>query len=137
MKSVHMIAAVALGALTLSPSVAAPPEASAPMAMPMTDHSAHHGAQMHALMGKADSAKTSAERNKLMAENMAMMKVHMADMSAMMKDNPMAMPASGPMTKPMTMDAAHMEKMGKHMAMINQMLESLMVQQQLMMNSEK
>jgi hypothetical protein len=133
MKINTLIAAAAFSTFLCPSAVAAPPEATAPMAMPMTDHSAHHGAQMHAMMAKADSAKTPAERNKLMAENMEMMKVHMADMTAMMKDKPMAMPASGPMA----MDASHMEKMGKHMAMIHQMLESLMVQQQLMMKSGK
>jgi hypothetical protein len=138
MKFLHIITA-ALVAFGSPVAFAAPPEVAAPMAMPMTamDHGAHHGAQMHAMMGKVDSAKTPAERNKLMAENMAMMKVHIADMSAMMNQKPMAMPASGPMKMPMTMDAAHMEKMGKHMAMVNQMLESLMLQQQLMMKSGK
>jgi hypothetical protein len=134
MKSLHIIT-VALIALGSPAAVAAPPEAAAPMAMPIaaTDHSAHHSAQMHDMMGKADRAKTPAERSKLMAENMAMMKVHMAEMSAMMVHKPMVMPMPGGMT----MDAAHMEKMAKHTAMVNQMMESLMVQQQLMMKSGK
>jgi hypothetical protein len=137
MTKTKLIAAAAFVTFSAPAVFAAPPEAAAPMAMPMTDHSAHHGAQMHAMMAKADSAKTPAERNKLMADNMAMMKTHMAEMSAMMDHKPMAMPASGPMKMPMTMDAAHMEKMGKHMAMMHQMMESLMVQQQLMMKSVK
>jgi hypothetical protein len=131
MKAFYIVSAAIVAALTITPTFAAPPEAAPPMSMPMADHSA----QMHAMMAKADSVKTPAERNKLMADNMAMMKVHMADMSAMMNQKPMAMPASGPMKMPM--DAAHMEKMGKHMAMVNQMLESLMLQQQLMMKSGK
>lgn len=129
MKIAHIIAA-ALVTATNPMAFAAPPEAPMPMTM---DHSAHHSEQMHAMMAKAEKAKTPVERSKLMAENMAMMKVHMADMSAMMKDKPMSMPASGPMP----MDAAHMEKMGKHMAMMHQMMESLMVQQQMMMKSKK
>jgi hypothetical protein len=130
-----LIAATAFVTLFNPSAFAAQAEPAAPMAMPMTDHTAHHNAQMHAMMAKADSAKTAAERNKLMAENMAMMKVHMADMTAMMNEKPMAMPTSGPMKMPM--DAAHMEKMGKHMAMMHQMMESLMVQQQMMMKSGK
>ncbi len=138
MKIAHTIAA-ALAAITSPMAFAAPPEAAPPMAMPMptTAPMPDHGAQMHAMMAKADQAKTPAERSKLMAENMAMMKVHMADMSAMMEHKPMAMPASEPASGPMTMDAAHMEKMGKHMAMMHQMMESLMVQQQMMMKSGK
>lgn len=139
MKIVHMIAVTAVAVLTVQPMLAAPPETASPMAMPMTDHSAHHNAKMHAMMAKAEQAKTPAERNKLMAENMEMMKVHMADMSAMMNEKPMAMAASGsmPVSGPMKMDAAHMEKMGKHMAMMHQMMESLMLQQQMMMKSGK
>jgi hypothetical protein len=128
-----LIAAAAVLTFFNPSAFATQAEPAAPMAMPMTDHTAHHSAQMHAMMAKADSAKTAAERNKLMVENMAMMKVHMADMSAMMNEKPMAMPMSGGMA----MDAAHMEKMGKHMAMMHQMMESLMVQQQMMMKSGK
>ena len=127
MKIAHIIA-TALVTATNPMAFAAPPEAPMPMTM---DHSAHHSEQMHAMMAKAEKAKTPVERSKLMAENMAMMKVHMADMSAMMNEKPMAM------TMPMTMDAAHMEKMGKHMAMMHQMMESLMLQQQMMMKSGK
>lgn len=139
MKIFHILAALA--ASTSVATFAAPPETAAPktMAMPVpmaaVDHSAHHSAQMHEMMGKADSAKTPAQRNKLMADNMTMMKTHMAEMSAMMANKPMTMPM--PMSGGMTMDAAHMEKMGKHMAMMHQMMESLMVQQQLMMKSGK
>jgi hypothetical protein len=99
MKTIQIIAAIAVAALTVQPIFAAPPETAAPMTMPMamTDHSADHSAQMHAMMAKADQAKTPAERSRLMAENMAMMKVHMADMSAMMNEKPMAM--TMPMTK--------------------------------------
>ena len=136
MKTYYTLAAV-LAAFTSGATFAAQPEAAAPMTMPMSDHSAHHSGQMHEMMGKADRAKTPAERNKLMAENMMMMKAHMAEMSTMMKKKPMAMPDSGPMSGGMKMDAAHMAKMEKHMAMVHQMMESLMVQQQLMMKSGK
>jgi hypothetical protein len=127
MKYFQCIAATAFLTLTLSSAIAAPPEAMAPMTMPMgmSDHSAH----MHAMIGKAESARTQAERNKLMAENMAMMKAHMAEISAMKDEKPMTMP--------MVMDAAHMEKMKKRMAMMHQMMESLMIQQQLMMKFTK
>jgi hypothetical protein len=129
MKTVHLIAAAAFVSLASPSAFAAPPQAAAPMAMPVTpaDHSAHHGAQMHAMVAAAQNARTPAERNRLMAENMVMMKDHMAQMTAMMEPMPM------PMATPMVMDAAHMEKMARHMAMMHQMMESLMVQQQLMM----
>ena len=113
--------------LTSPSAYAAQPAPAAPMhenAMPMPDHSA----RMHLMMQRAQEARTPTERNRLMIENMAMMKTHMIammDMGGMMAQKPMAMP--------MTMDAAHMEKMRNHMAMMHQMLESLMVQQQLMM----
>ena len=125
MKAVQLISVSAFVAFANPAAFAAPPIAAAPIAMPMTstDHSAHHSARMHAMVAASQSARTPAERNRLMAENMAMMKDHMAEMSAMM----------GPMPMPMVMDAAHMEKMGRHMAMMHQMMESLMVQQQLMM----
>ncbi len=138
MKTLYILAA-ALTAFTSGAAFAAQSETAAPMTMPMpmTDHSAHHNAQMHEMMGKAERAKTPAERKKLMADNMAMMKVHMTEMSTMMNNKPMAMPESGPMSGAMKMDAAHMEKMATHMAMMHQMMESLMVQQQLMMKSGK
>lgn len=124
MKKLYIIVAT-IAAVTSPSAITAQPQTTAPMTTPMKamDHSAHHGAQMHDMMGKADRAKTPAESKKLMTENMAMMKIHMAEMSAKMDH------------KPMAMDAAHMDKMGKHMAMMHQMMESLMVQQQLMMKS--
>jgi hypothetical protein len=137
MKTSIILSIAALTLMGTSSSFAAPPEAPTAMPMPMTAPTpmSDHGAQMHAMMAKAEQAKTPAERSKLMAENMAMMRVHMAEMSAMMKDKPLAMPM--PASGPMAMDAAHMEKMGKHMAMMHQMMESLMVQQQMMMKSGK
>ena len=66
-----------------------------------------------------------------MIENMAMMKAHMSAMNGMMDMG--GMMAGKPMTTPMTMDPSRMQKMRDHMAMMHQMLESLMVQQQLMM----
>ena len=116
-----------------SPSAyAAPPAPAAPMQghampMPMPEHSA----RMHLMMQRAQAARTPAERNALMVENMAMMKAHMTAMNGMMDMG--GMMAGKPMTMPMPMDPAHMEKMHNHMAMMHQMMESLMVQQQLMM----
>jgi hypothetical protein len=132
MKKLYIIAAT-VAAFTSPSAIAAQPQTTGPMTPPMKvmDHSAHRGAQMHDMMGKADRAKTPAESKKLMTENMAMMKIHMAEMSATMDPKPMVMPMSGTMP----MDAAHMEKMGKHMAMMHQMMASLMAQQQLMMKS--
>ena len=131
MKTVRLIAASALAALITPSAFAAPPLVASPraMPMPMSTPMADHSAQMHAMVAAAQTARTPAVRNRLMAENMEMMKAHMAEMSAMM--GPM------PMTTPMVMDAAHMEKMVSHMAMMHQMMESLMVQQQLMMKSGK
>ncbi len=131
MKIVSLIVATAFVTFSCSAALAEPSATQAPMSMPAapTDHAAHHGAQMHALATAAQNARTPAERNRLMAENMTMMKAQMAEMAAMME------PATMPMAMPMTMDAAHMEKMGRHMAMMHQMMESLMVQQQLMMRS--
>lgn len=95
----------------------------------------------------------TAEREKLMTENMAMMKAHMASMKAKMAeggmtshgDKPMAMdPAHNEKMKAnmadggmMKMDPAHMEKMKQHMEMMHQMVESLMIQQELMMPPKK
>ena len=96
-------------------------------AKPMPDHTA----QMLSMMQRAQEARTPAERNRLMIENMAMMKMHMSTMNGMMDMG--SMMAGKPMAMPMTMDPSHMKKMRDHMAMMHQMLESLMVQQQLMM----
>lgn len=133
MKTVRLIAVAACATFAIPAAFAAPPVAAAPMAMPMTptDHSSHHGARMHAMVAAAQTARTPAVRNRLMVENMAMMREHMAEMSTMMVPMPMAM------EKPMAMDPAHMEKMGRHMAMMHQMMESLMVQQQLMMKPSR
>ena len=76
MKKLYILAAT-IAAVTSHSAFAAAPQATMPMKA--MDHSAHHGAQMHDMMGKADRAKTPAESKKLMAENMAMMKIHMAD----------------------------------------------------------
>ena len=70
-----------------------------------------------------------------MIENMAMMKTHMSAMKGMMDMG--GMMAQKPMAMPMTMDPSHMKKMRDHMAMMHQMLERLMVQQQLMMKPAK
>ena len=130
MKISHLFIAISCAALASPLVYAAQPAPAAPInehTMPMPDHSA----RMHLMMQRAQDAGTPTERNRLMIENMAMMKTHMSEMNAMMDMG--GMKAQKPMAMPMTMDPAHMEKMLKHMAMMHQMLESLMVQQQLMM----
>ena len=130
MKMSHLLIAMSCVMLASPSAHAAQPAPAPPMhenAMPMPDHSA----QMHLMMQRAQDARTPTERNRLMIENMAMMKTHMSAMNGMMDMG--GMMAQKPMAIPMTMDPAHMEKMLKHMAMMHQMLESLMVQQQLMM----
>ena len=130
MKMSHLFIAMSCVALASPSAYAAQPAPAVPMhenAKPMPDHSA----QMHSMMQRAQEARTPAERNKLMIENMAMMKTHMSAMNGMMDMG--GMMAQKPMAMPMTMDPAHMKKMRDHMAMMHQMLESLMVQQQLMM----
>lgn len=106
---------------------------------PKTEHAMakpDHHADTPSMTERAQKAKTAAERNKLMAENMAVMKAHMAemkkmgDMGRMMNGNRMD---GRPM--PMAMDTAHMEKMHQHMAMMHEMLERLIVQQELMMKA--
>ena len=130
MKIPHFFIAMSCVTLAGTTAYAAQPAPAAPMhenAKPMPDHSA----RMHLMMQRAQEARTPAERNKLMIENMAMMKAHMSAMNGMMDMG--GMMAGKPMAMPMTMDRAHMEKMRNHMAMMHQMLESLMVQQHLMM----
>lgn len=129
--SVLMVASIAV---LVAPAIHAVP-AAAPVAhamhhMPM----AEHGPQMHAMMARAQAAKTPAERQKLMVENMAMMKAHMAEMNAMMGTEKMTV--DKPMKMPMTMDAAHTEKMRKHMTMMHQMMEGLLVQQEMLMHAD-
>jgi hypothetical protein len=143
------VAAFAL--LTGCAAYAAPPEPTPVMqshAMPMADHTAHQQ-----MMERAQNAKTPAEREKLMTENMAMMKAHMASMKAKMAeggmmshgDKPMAMdPAHKEKMKAkmadggmMKMGPAHMDKMKQHMGMMHQMMESLIMQQELMMPPKK
>jgi len=85
------------------------------------------------MMERAQAAKSPAERNRLMAENMAKMKAHMAEMKGMMDMGTMI--DGKPMSMPM--DAAHMEKMHQHMAMMHDMMERLMIQQEMMMKSSK
>ena len=131
MKISRLFITMSCVALASPSAYAGQPAPAAPMhenAKPMPDHSA----QMHSMMQRAQEARTPAERNRLMIENMAMMKTHMSAMNGMMDMG--GMMAQKPMAMPMTMDPAHMKKMRDHMAMMHQMLESLMVQQQLMMN---
>lgn len=106
-------------ALANPSAYAAHPAPAAPMhedAKPMTDHSA----QMHSMMQRAQEARTPAERNRLMIENMAMMKMHMSTMNGMMDMG--SMMAGKPTAMPMTMDPSHMKKMRDHMAMMHQIL---------------
>ncbi len=146
MRTPNLATVAAFALLTGCAAYAAPPEPKP--AMPMADHSAHQQ-----MMERAQNAKTPAEREKLMNENMAMMKAHMASMKAKMADGgmmsrgdkPMAMdPAHKEKMKAkmadggmMKMDPAHMEKMKQHMGMMHEMMESLMMQQELMMPPKK
>ena len=98
---------------------------------PVHDHAAHAGAPAPSLSERAQKATTPAARSRLMQENMAAMKARMADMHAMME-------ADGMMAaKPMAMDSDQMAKMHKHMMMMQDMMEGLMVQQELMMRPKK
>jgi hypothetical protein len=133
MKALKLLTALTFLAATVPPAIAAEPQTAAPkhdhsMAMP------GHDTDMATMMERAQKAKTPAEKSKLMAENMAMMKAHMAEMKGMsamggMMDGKMM--DGKPM--PITMDPAHMEKMHKHMAMMHEMMERLIIQQDLMM----
>jgi hypothetical protein len=131
MKAPRLLATVAC-LVTAAPAVhAAPPETAAHQ----HDHSApatQQGTQVDSIMDRAQKAKTPTERSKLMAENMAIMKAHMAEMHGKMSGQMMDGKAM-----PMPMDAAHMENMHKHMAMMHDMMERLMVQQELMMKPAK
>jgi len=151
MRTPNLATAAAFALLAGCAAYAAPPEPKPAMqshAMPMADHTAHQQ-----MMERAQNAKTLAEREKLMTENMAMMKAHMASMKAKMADGGMmshgdkqmamdpshkekmkAKMADGGMMK---MDPAHMEKMKQHMGMMHQMMESLIMQQELMMPPKK
>ncbi|MDA3858407.1 MAG: hypothetical protein PF480_09275 [Roseovarius sp.] len=131
MRTPNLATVAAFALLTGCAAYAAPPEPKPAMqshAMPMADHSAHQQ-----MMERAQNAKTPAEREKLMNENMAMMKAHMASMKAKMADGGMMSRGD----KPMAMDPAHMEKMKQHMGMMHQMMESLIMQQELMMPPKK
>lgn len=95
-----------------------------------------HDTDMAMMMERVQKAKTSAERNKLMAENMKMMKAHMAEMQGMMAmGDRMDGKMMGGSAMPMTMDMAHMEKMHKHMSMMHEMMGRLVMQQELMMKA--
>jgi hypothetical protein len=131
MKAPALLAAIASFAIVGPSAYAAPPETTAHQ----HDHgapAAQQAAQSDSIMDRAQKAKTPTERNKLMAENMATMKAHMAEMNGMMGGKMME-----GMPMPMEMDAAHMEKMHKHMTMMHDMMERLMVQQELMMQPAK
>ena len=151
MRTPYLATVAAFTMLTGCAAYAAPPEPKPAMqshAMPMGDHTAHQQ-----MMERAQNAKTPAEREKLMTENMAMMKAHMASMKAKMAEGGMMAQGNKPMAMDpahkekmkakmaeggmMKMDPAHMEKMKQHMAMMHQMMESLMMQQELMMPPKK
>ncbi len=90
--------------------------------------------RMHMMVERARKAKTPAERTKLMAENMVLMQAHMMEMNTTIDiGGILARKMMDGKAMPMVMDAAHMEKMHKHMMMMRQMMENLMVQQELMM----
>lgn len=136
MKTSILFASLAIFAVAAAPINAAPPETAS------LDHSHQHaadqGAQADSVMARAQKAKTPAERNKLMAENMAMMKAHMSEMNGMIDmGNMMGSKMMEGKPMPMAMDAAHMEKMHKHMTMMHEMMERLIVQQDLMMRPMK
>lgn len=136
MKMSILFVSLTIFAVAVPPINAAPPETAAPEHS--HQHAADQGAQADSIMARAQKASTPAERNKLMAENMAMMKAHMSKMNSMMDIGSMMggkMMEGNPM--PMAMDAAHMDKMHKHMAMMHEMMERLMVQQDLMMKPTK
>jgi hypothetical protein len=131
MKTSTFFATLASFVVAVPLANAEPPDATAHQ----HDHAAPTtapGAATGTMMERAQQAKTPAERSKLMAENMAMMKAHMAEMNGMMGGKMMD---GKPM--PMAMDAAHMENMNKHMVMMHEMMERLMVQQELMMKPAK
>ena len=131
MRTPNLATVAAFALLTGCAAYAAPPEPKPAMqshAMPMADHTAHQQ-----MMERAQNAKTPAEREKVMTENMTMMKAHMASMKAKMADGGMMSYGD----KPMAMDPAHMEKMKQHMGMMHQMMESLIMQQELMMPPKK
>ena len=111
MKTPKFVTVAAFALLASSATYAAPQTPQAPAHkhdMPMSKD----GAQMQMMKDKAATAKTPAERNKLMSENMAQMKAHMASMKAKMSEGGMMAQGKGPMT----MDPAHMQKMKQHMA---------------------
>lgn len=134
MKSANLLAALAFLTMGIPLAYAAPPATDA--------HQHEHGdaapqlvTDANGIMARAQAAKSPAERKRLMAENMATMKAHMAEMNGMMDMSAMMNGKSMPM--PMPMDAAHMEKMHEHMAMMHDIMERLMIQQDLMMKSTK
>jgi hypothetical protein len=134
MKTANLLAALACVALSAPPVNAAPPAAEAHQ-HEHGDTSLQHGADANGMMARAQAAKSPAERRRLMAENMAMMKDHMVKMNGMMDMGGMMDGKSMPV--PMPMDAAHMEMMHQHMAMMHDMMERLMIQQELMMREAK
>lgn len=114
---------------------AAAPQTAAPKSEHATSMPGHHP-DTESMIERAQKAKTPAERSKLMAENMATMKAHIAEMKAM---GGMGGTMDGKMMDgkpmPMAMDPAHMEKMHRHMAMMHEMMERLVVQQDMMMKA--
>ena len=92
-----------------------------------------HRADTQSIMELAKNARTPAERNKLMAENMTVMKAHMGDMKKMGGMMNWKMRDGKPM--PTAMDPTHMERMHQHIARMHEMMERLIVQQELMMKA--
>ena len=135
MKASTLFCAMVFLTSTIPLAHAAEPEVTPPktqhgMAMP------EHHAYTLSMTERAHNAKTAAERYELMAENMAVMKAHLAEMKKM---HGMGRMLNGNMMDgrpmPMAMDPAHMEKMHQHMAMMHELMERLIVQQELMMKA--
>jgi hypothetical protein len=135
MKARKLFSALVLLTAAMPLANAAEPVTTTPKTEPAMAMPEHHTDTL-SMMDRAQKAKTPAERNKLMAENMAIMKTHMAEMKkigAMVGMMDGKMMDGKPM--PMAMDPAHMEKMHQHMAMMHEMMERLMIQQELMMKA--
>lgn len=129
MKTLKLFSTMAFLAVAIASANATGPQAKVPNhdhAMPMPGVEAN----VSAMAERAQKAKTPSERSKLMNENMITMKLHMSEMKSLMAIDGKMMDGK---SKPMTMDPAHMEKMQKHMTMMHDMMESLIIQQELMM----
>jgi hypothetical protein len=88
--------------------------------------------QMQTMMDQMAQAKTPAERQKLMAEHMALMQAQMTGMRSMMGQGGMTgQPQGGNAMDPK--DAPQMQMMQQRVDMMQRMMEQMLQQQQLMM----